>query len=130
VEVPVKRLPTTVKLEVQRELDRIRRSLNIIEARLSEQSDDSDSLSDDTLVDQRTVRAPKDLYLRLARAGAFESQKHGRRIVARWGDVRRVLLAAPPDAARTLDASDDVTQHKDDGLDGLRRRIGLVRRAQ
>ncbi len=52
-------------------------------------------LSDDSIVDQRSVPAPRDLYLRLARTAAFPSRKLGKRILARWGDVRAAFLCGP-----------------------------------
>jgi hypothetical protein len=131
VEVPTKRLPTSARLDVQRELDRIRQSLSIIEERLAEDAGmEASGLSDDTLVDQRTVQAPRDLYLRLARAGAFDSQKHGRRIVARWGDVRRALLEVAPTTAKVKERGDNGHTLESDGLDGLRRRLGLAGKAK
>jgi hypothetical protein len=128
VGVPPSRLPTNIKLELQRELDRIRSAVALIEARLAEHDDAgaANVLPDDALVDQRTVPAPRDLFLRLARRGAFRSQKHGKRVVARWGDVQRALLDASPGVRKTggNDAANDPPQG--DALDGLRQRLGLA----
>jgi hypothetical protein len=128
VRVPAKRAPTTIKIELQRELDRIRRSLAFIEERLEQVDDDTESsaLAPDTLVDQRSVPAPRDLYLRLARRGAFPSKKHGKRIVARWADVRRALLETGPGLQKGVESRDAIDQEHGADLDGLRLRLGFV----
>lgn len=126
--MPPSRLPANIKLEFQRELDRIRSAVALIEARLAETEDAgaSSALPDDAFVDQNTVPAPRDLFLRLARRGAFPSQKHGKRVVARWDDVQRAMLDAGPGVRKTgeHDASNDTLQSNE--LDGLRRRLGLA----
>lgn len=81
-------------------------------------------LSDDSIVDQRCAPVPKDLYLRLARSGAFPSKRIGKRICARWADVRAAFAnygkQPKPSVAKTKPAAPE------DGLDDLRREIGLV----
>jgi hypothetical protein len=123
-----RRLPSTFKIDLQRELDRIRGSLSLIEQRLVEADADAesgtDALPEDAVVDQRSVPAPKDLFLRMARRGDFPSQKHGKRVVARWGDVRRALLSGP-DIRKVAPETDP-----GDGLDVLRRQMGLAARAK
>lgn len=78
---------------------------------------------DDAFVDQRSGLAPPDLYLRLYRGGAFPARRIGKRIVARWGDVRAALsgTAAIP-AMPAREAQND--------LDGLRREVGLAVRGR
>lgn len=126
VGVQSRRPPSLLKIEVQRELERIRASLVIIEAKLAdEQVSEGSSLPDDTVVCQRSVPAPRDLYLRLARRGAFPSNKHGKRILARWGDVRRALLEAAPPLAKSASDPKSGTAPAE-GLDGLRRQLGLA----
>jgi len=117
-----------VKLELQRELDRIRSSLSLIEARLAEAErvGDADALPGDEIVDQRTVPAPRDLFLRLARRGAFPSQKHGKRVVARWSDVQRALLDLSPGVCKTGQRRAGNDGPQSDEHDGLRRRLGLA----
>ncbi len=85
-------------------------------------------IPDDTIVDQRTVRAPRDLYLRLARARAFPSRKEGKRILARWGDVRVALLEGP--GARKAIAPPRSPEAEGDGLDALRRQLGLAKKGK
>lgn len=46
---------------------------------------------DDRFIDQRDGLVPRALYLRLAREAAFPSSKIGKRVVARWGDVRTAI---------------------------------------
>src|SRR5688500_17453121 len=46
---------------------------------------------DDAYIDQRSGLVPLDVYLRLHREGAFSAKRVGKRIVARWGDVRAAL---------------------------------------
>lgn len=78
-------------------------------------------LSDDAYIDQRSGLVEQELYLRLYRAGAFPAKRVGKRIVARWGDVRAVLAgerrAAPAQGAQ-------------DALDDLRRELGFVQRGR
>ena len=79
------------------------------------------NLSDDAYIDQRSGLVDQDLYLRLYRAGAFPAKRVGKRIVARWGDVRAVLagdLRAAP------------IQGPQDALDDLRRELGLAQRGR
>ena len=121
-----RQLPNGPGTDIRQELDRIRLAVARIEQQLVEQGQEAPpgTLADDAIVDQRSVPAPPDLYLRLARNGAFPSQRLGKRVVAKWGDVRRAFLAGPGlskvsqrSAAETAD---------DDGLDALRARLGLV----
>jgi hypothetical protein len=81
-------------------------------------------LTDDTIVDQRTGLVPKDVYLRLARAGAFPSRKHGKRVLARWGDVHAAVLGGPGIAKAVRSASEE--EPRQDDLDDLRRQLGLA----
>jgi hypothetical protein len=81
-------------------------------------------LSDDSIVDQRSVPAPRDLYLRLARTAAFPSRKLGKRILARWGDVRAAFLCGPGLRKASGEENDD--PRSDASLDRLRRQLGLV----
>lgn len=125
--MPPRRLPALRTLELQRELDSIRRSVTQIEAWLSEADAESEAspLGDDAVVDQHTVPAPRDLYLRLARRGAFRSRKLGRRVLAQWGEVRRALLEGP-DLRKASAADERAVDGPGDALDGLRRHLGLV----
>lgn len=67
-----------------------------------------DLLPDDAIIDQTNDRLPdRQLYLRLARRGVFPSQKHGKKILARWGDVRDALCGAPTPTSPATDCSDD-----------------------
>ena len=81
-------------------------------------------LHDDAVVDQRCAPVPRDLYLRLARQGRFKSKKIGKRICARWADVRAAFAHHNeiPDPPNNTDGATE----PDDGLDDLRRRVGLV----
>ncbi len=84
-------------------------------------------LSDETIVDQRTAPVPRDLYLRLAREGRFPSKKIGKRVVANWGDVKAAFLGPGIRKARNANAGNDSTP---DGLDDLRRQLGLAQRGK
>jgi hypothetical protein len=83
---------------------------------------------DDAIVDQRTAPMTRDLYLRLARARAFPSRKIGKRICARWGDVKASFvdhdMQPKPSVAKTRPSE------QDDGLDDLRHEIGLVKKGK
>ncbi len=85
-------------------------------------------LTDDTIVDQRIAPVPKDLYLRLARSGAFPSKRIGKRICARWADVRAAFAGMTkkpkPSVAKTKPTQSD------DGLDDLRLDIGLAKKGK
>ncbi len=78
---------------------------------------------DDRFIDQRDGLVPKPLYLRLAREGAFPSSKIGKRVVARWGDVRAAIEARGRKRrhgdSKAVDGSDQVN------LDALRRELSL-----
>jgi hypothetical protein len=83
-------------------------------------------LPDDAFVHQDNERLPdRDLYLRLARQGAFPSSKQGKKIVARWGDVKSVLVGSSPTVAK---ASARPIGDEDD-LDDARRLMGLKGKA-
>ncbi len=124
-------LSSRIRTDIRQELDRVRSAVARIEQRLAEQGDDSPSsvLPDDAFVDQRSVPAPRDLYLRLARNGAFPSRKVGKRIVARWGDVRRAFTVGPG-LSKTAQQRSAASASEDDGLDGLRKRLGLESKGQ
>jgi hypothetical protein len=116
---------------VLEELRAVRQLLEGIERHLLGESRSSPSqkapavqLSDDAIVDQRSASVPRDLYLRLARAGAFPSRKIGKRICARWGDVRAAFLDRPG-VRKTKNGPEDNTSGTD-GLDRLRRQLGLA----
>ena len=84
----------------------------------SRPSGPQDYLPDDAFIDQTNERLPsRRLYLQLARDGAFLSTKVGKKIIARWGDVK---------AAFSVHRSPKkLPSPGDDGLDGLRRNVGL-----
>jgi hypothetical protein len=82
---------------------------------------------DDTIVDQKTVRGPKELYLRLAREGAFPSRKIGKRICARWGDVK-AAFAPKPGIAKAPAPAPAESPPTDDGLDDLRQNLGFMKK--
>lgn len=126
VGVQSRRPPSPLRFDIQRELERIRASLVVIEAKLADEpAAEAPPLPDDAVVCQRSVPAPRDLYLRLARQGVFPSKKHGKRILARWGDVRRALLETAPTLAKGgCDRKSATVQAGD--LDGLRRKLGLA----
>jgi len=86
------------------------------------------AVRDEGFIDQRSNLVPKDVYLRLARAGAFPSRKHGKRVLARWGDVRAAVLGGPG-ITKTLVAKAEEERGEDD-LDGLRRQLGFVEKGK
>jgi len=125
LKAPLK-LASSPGTDIRAELDRIRSAVARIEQQLAEQDEGvpSNTLGDDAIVDQRSVPAPPDLYLRLARNGAFPSHKLGKRVLARWGDVRRVFLNGPGlRKASTVGVPTPTSE--DDGLNALRQRLGL-----
>src|SRR6185295_3084547 len=79
-------------------------------------------LPDDAFIDQNSGLVGHDLYLGLARAGAFKSKKVGKRIVAQWGNVRAALHETQAD-------STEATQDRDD-LDDARRSLGFVSKSR
>jgi hypothetical protein len=114
------------------ELRAVRELLNAIDRRLFGEAVPTESpkrpepaLNDDAVVDQRSVLAPRDLYLRLARAKAFPSNKIGKRVLARWGDVRAALLG--PSLRKVPSAAGTLEPHAD-GLDDLRDQLGLAKK--
>jgi hypothetical protein len=80
---------------------------------------------DDRFVDQRDGLVPKALFLRLAREGAFPSSKIGKRVVARWGDVRAAIEARQRKACRSLPHTNRDRNRKHADLDALRRQLSL-----
>ncbi|MCU0692200.1 MAG: hypothetical protein MUF54_12440 [Polyangiaceae bacterium] len=77
-------------------------------------------LSDDAYIDQRSGLLDKQTFLRMARRGAFASKKEGKRVIARWGDVKAALQ---PTIERTKPDSDSDIDEAD--LDNIRKRVGL-----
>jgi hypothetical protein len=61
----------------------------------------------------------------LARNGAFPSKKLGKRVLARWGDVRAALLGGPG-VTKAPERDRAVAVSEDDGLNALRGRMGLA----
>jgi len=95
--------------------------------------DPSIPIADDSLVDQRCPRFPRDIFMRMARAGAFPARKIGKRWVARFGDVRRAfdarsnateLNAAVPKPADEPSRRDTPP----DPMNSLRRKYGIKER--
>lgn len=80
-------------------------------------------IPEDRFVDQRDGLLPKQLYLRLAREEAFPSSKIGKRVVARWGDVRAAIEARQRKGRHQHDGTPDNSQHRN--LDVLRRELSL-----
>lgn len=80
-------------------------------------------IPEDRFVDQRDGLLPKQLYLRLAREEAFPSSKIGKRIVARWGDVRAAVEARQRKGRHRDSHALDNGEHLD--LDALRRELSL-----
>ena len=81
----------------------------------------SGRVPDDAFIDQTSGLAPRNLYLQLARAGAFPSNKHGKRIVAQWRDVRVAIARTEIGPVKPNNSQDE--------LDAVRRSVGLVPRA-
>lgn len=79
---------------------------------------------DDRFIDQRDGLVPKQLYLRLAREEAFPSSKIGKRVVARWGDVRTAIEARGRKGRTVTLASSEESPGSTD-LDALRRQLSL-----
>ena len=94
---------------------------------LPSSTQDPDGLADDAFIDQRDERVPnRRIYLRLAREGAFPSRKVGKRIIARWGDVKAALTPDRPNTKPSPQGARPKNQDApDDGLDDLRRSVGL-----
>ncbi len=82
------------------------------------------ALPDDAYVHQDTGLVDKKLYLRLARRRAFPNRREGRRVVARWGDVK-AALQPPPAPTATESAVQPI-----DELDQYRRAMGLAPKAR
>jgi hypothetical protein len=78
---------------------------------------------DDRFIDQRDGLVPKPLYLRLAREGAFPSSKIGKRVVARWGDVRAAIEARRRKGRDRDGKAGDGSEQVD--LNALRRELSL-----
>jgi hypothetical protein len=83
----------------------------------------TEPLSDDAYIDQRSGLLAKEVFLRLHREKRIPTTKVGKRILARWGDVKEALRPQPQ-AAKPRQASVEEPP-VDDGLDGLRRMVGL-----
>lgn len=68
---------------------------------------------DDALVHQDSEMVPdRELFLRLARDGAFPSRKHGKKVFARWGDVRSAFCGpAEVEASDPPTVVDAASQH-------------------
>ena len=77
-------------------------------------------LSDDAYVDQRSELLDRQTFLRMARRGAFPSKKVGKRVLARWGDIKAALQ---PKTERVMPNSHSA-EGKDD-LDNIRKMVGL-----
>jgi len=130
---PVLELQAEPATAILHELRAVRELLGAIDRRLLGEAGPTESpkrpepvLSDETVVDQRSVLAPRDIYLRLARAKAFPSNKIGKRICARWGDVRAALLGGP--SLRKAPGSSGNREAQADGLDDLRHQLGLAKK--
>lgn len=91
-------------------------------------SPDLTPLPDDAFIHQRDVRVDKDVFLRLARAKAFPSSKKGKLVFAMWADVKAAFAnygtQPKPSVAKTKPAAPQ------DGLDDLRRDLGLVQKGK
>lgn len=102
----------------------------------SEPEPEPGPLADDALVHQDSFHIPdRDLYLRLARKGAFPSRKQGKKVVARWGDVNAVMGPPSPTPTNAGPALRKVEPARrtapkdaepDDGLNDVRRKLGLA----
>lgn len=93
--------------------------------------DPSIPISDDTLVDQRCPRFPRDIFVRMARSGAFPAAKIGKRWVAKYGDVKRAFEAtgsSAPTRYSTRNSTRTPSPLTPDGLDNLRQLLGFVRK--
>jgi hypothetical protein len=77
----------------------------------------SDRIPEDAFIDQSSALVTRKVYLRLAREKSFASKKVGKRVIARWGDVRAALM----------DNNEHVAQAdgEEEALDALRRSVGL-----
>ena len=80
-------------------------------------------IPEDRFVDQRDGLLPKQLYLRLARERAFPSSKIGKRVVARWGDVRAAIEARGRKGRASVHLGNESGKNAD--LDALRRQLSL-----
>ena len=80
-------------------------------------------MPDDAYVDQRSGLVPKEVFIRLHREKRIPTMKVGKRILARWGDVKEALRPRPGEVrVRALPAE---PKAEDDGLDSLRKMVGL-----
>lgn len=77
---------------------------------------------DDAFIDQTSELVSRTLYLQLARAGAFPSRKHGKRIVAQWRDVRIAIAGTDLKPIQANEGQDDLDVH--------RRSLGLLARSR
>lgn len=76
---------------------------------------------DDAFVDQDAGLFDREVYLRLARRGAFPNKKIGNKRVARWGDVKAALIGAGKQVA-VIEPTDDPEA---DLLNEIRQKAGL-----
>jgi hypothetical protein len=90
---------------------------------MSRPTSPSEPLCDDAFVDQRSGLVPKEVFIRLHREKRIPTKKIGKRILARWGDVKEALRPQP-EAARERPTQVESTPEHDD-LDGLRKMLGL-----
>jgi|HubBroStandDraft_1064217.scaffolds.fasta_scaffold02978_6 hypothetical protein len=77
---------------------------------------------DDAFVDQDEGLFDRETYLRLARKGAFAVEKHGKKRIARWGDVKAGFIQA---GAR-ITLSEPTDDPDEDLLNEIRRHAGLA----
>jgi hypothetical protein len=76
----------------------------------------------DTFVDQDAGFFDREIYLRLARSGAFPVKKVGKKRVARWGDVNAGFIQAGASITLSEPSDDPET----DLLNEIRQRAGLA----
>jgi hypothetical protein len=76
---------------------------------------------DDAFVDQDAGLFDREVYLRLARRGAFPNTKVGQKRVARWADVKAAFMGVGKQIA-VVEPTDDP---KLDRLNEIRQRLGL-----
>ena len=77
---------------------------------------------DDAFVDQDAGLFDREVYLRLARKGAFHVTESGKKRVARWGDVK----AAFAEKGAPITVSEPTDDPEADLLNEIRQRAGLA----